>query len=60
LSSLLYGIVFNNPSRTTVTPGKEGLTSWDAESGTVLSYFVIYGETSEEIYKGFAFLTARN
>lgn len=59
LSSLRYGIVFNNPSKTTVSPGKDNLTTWDAESGTVLSYFVIYGETWKEIHRGFEFLTAR-
>ncbi|MBZ5496900.1 MAG: DUF5110 domain-containing protein [Acidobacteriia bacterium] len=52
-----YGLVFDNPSKTTVTPGKTGVTTWDAEVGDALSYFVIYGNTTDDIYKGYRFLT---
>ncbi len=45
-----YGFLLDNSSRTTVVPGKDGLTTWDAEAGDALSYFVIYGETTDAIY----------
>ena len=46
-----YGFLFDNASKTTVTPGKDGLTTWDAEAGKVLSYYVIYGDEADEIYR---------
>ena len=46
-----YGILFDNASKTTVTPGKDGLTTWDAEAGDALSYYVIYGDEADEIYR---------
>lgn len=52
-----YGIIFDNPSKTTVTPGKGGLTTWDAEAGDALSYFVIYGNATDDIYGGYRLLT---
>jgi len=45
-----YGFLLDNSSRTTVIPGKDSLTTWDAEAGDALSYFVIYGETTDAIY----------
>lgn len=52
-----YGLVFDNPSKTTVVPGKDGATTWDAEVGEALSYFVIGGNTTDEIFRGYRFLT---
>ncbi|MGA2261010.1 MAG: TIM-barrel domain-containing protein [Acidobacteriota bacterium] len=52
-----YGFIFDNPSKTTVVPGKDGVTAWDAEVGDALSYFVICGNTTDELYKGYRFLT---
>ncbi len=52
-----YGIVFDNPSRSTVVPGKDGLTTWDAEAGDMLSYFVIYGNATDDLYRGYRLLT---
>jgi alpha-D-xyloside xylohydrolase len=52
-----YGFVFDNASKTTVTPGKDGLTTWDAEAGNALSYYVIYGNTTDDIYRGYRSLT---
>jgi alpha-D-xyloside xylohydrolase len=48
-----YGFVFDNTSKTTVTPGRDGLTTWDAEAGNALSYYVIYGSTTDDIYRGY-------
>jgi alpha-D-xyloside xylohydrolase len=52
-----YGFIFDNPSKTTVMPGKDGLTTWDAEVGDALSYFVIYGSTTDDLYRGYRLLT---
>ena len=52
-----YAFVFDNPSKTKVTPGGNGLTTWDADAGNALSYFVIYGNTIEDLYRGYRLLT---
>jgi alpha-glucosidase (family GH31 glycosyl hydrolase) len=52
-----YAFVFDNPSRTTVAPGGNGQTTWDAEVGNALSYYVIYGSTIEDLYRGYRLLT---
>ncbi len=52
-----YGFILDNPSRTTVIPGKDGLTNWDSEAGDALSFFVVYGNTADDIYRGYRFLT---
>lgn len=52
-----YALVFDNPSRTTVTPGKHGLTCWESEVGEAVSFFVILGDTVDALYGGYRFLT---
>lgn len=52
-----YGIVFDNPSRMKVTPGIEGHTAWQAEVGEEISFFLITGKETNDIYKGFRLLT---
>jgi alpha-D-xyloside xylohydrolase len=52
-----YAFVFDNPSKATVTPGGNGQTTWDAEAGNALSYYVIYGSTIEDLYRGYRLLT---
>jgi len=52
-----YGFILDNPSKATVAPGKDGLTAWDAQAGDALSYFVIFGNTVNDIYKGYRTLT---
>ncbi len=52
-----YGFVFDNAAKTTVTPGKDGLTTWDAAAGSALSYYVICGNTADDIYRGYRYLT---
>ena len=54
-----YGFVFCNSSDTTVVLGENGVTTWDADSGDSLVYFVICGVTTEEIVQGYRYLTGR-
>ena len=51
VSSRGYGLVWDNPSKTTVDLGFNGRNVWSSEVGDRVSYFVIAGETSDEIYQ---------
>jgi alpha-D-xyloside xylohydrolase len=57
VSSRGYGLVWDNPSKTTVDLGFNGRNVWSSEVGDRISYFVIVGETSDEIYEGYRLLT---
>ena len=57
VSSRGYGLVWDNPSKTTVDLGFNGRNVWSSEVGDRVSYFVIAGETSDEIYQGYRLLT---
>ena len=57
VSSLGYGLVWDNPSKTTVDLGFNGRNVWTSEVGNRVSYFVIAGDTSDEIYEGYRLLT---
>ena len=57
VSSRGYGLVWDNPSKTTVTLGFNARNVWSSEVGDRVSYFVIAGETSDEIYEGYRLLT---
>ena len=57
LSSRGYGLVWDNPSKTTVLLGFNGRNTWSSEVGDRVSYFVITGDTSDEIYAGYRLLT---
>jgi len=52
-----YAVVWDNPSATTVSPGLHGSTHWQSEVGERVSFFVITGATTDEIYAGYARLT---
>ena len=52
-----YGLVWDNPSKTTVDLGFNGQNVWSSEVGDRISYFVIAGDTSDEIYEGYRLLT---
>src|SRR5450755_1239702 len=52
-----YGLVWDNPSRTTVEPGFNEQTRWTSEVGNRVSFFVIAGATTDEIYSGYRQLT---
>lgn len=57
VSSRGYGLLWDNPSKTTVDLGFNGRNSWSSEVGDRVSYFVIAGQTSDEIYEGYRLLT---
>jgi alpha-D-xyloside xylohydrolase len=57
ISSRGYGLVWDNPSKTTVDLGFNGQNVWRSEVGNRVSYFVIAGNTSDEIYEGYRQLT---
>jgi alpha-D-xyloside xylohydrolase len=52
-----YGVVWDNPSATTVSPGIHGQTTWRSNVGERVSFFVIVGSTTDEIYAGYRKLT---
>ncbi|HEY9125589.1 MAG TPA: TIM-barrel domain-containing protein, partial [Acidobacteriaceae bacterium] len=52
-----YGLLWDNPSRTTIEPGFNEQTKWTSEVGTRVSFFVIAGKTTDEIYAGYRLLT---
>lgn len=57
VSSRGYGLVWDNPSKTTVDLGINERNVWSSEVGDRVSYFVIAGSTSDEIYEGYRLLT---
>jgi alpha-D-xyloside xylohydrolase len=52
-----YGILWDNPSRTTVAFAIANATKWTSDVGQRVSFFVITGKTYDEIYEGFRTLT---
>ena len=52
-----YGIVWDNPSSTTIYPAFDGETRWTSTLGRRVSFFVIAGSTTDEIYDGYRLLT---
>ncbi|HEV2416588.1 MAG TPA: TIM-barrel domain-containing protein [Terriglobia bacterium] len=52
-----YGLIWDNPSKTTVEPGFNGQTRWISEVGNRVSFFVIAGHNTDEIYAGYRALT---
>ncbi len=52
-----YGLVWDNPSSTTISPAFDGQTKWTSTLGRRVSFFVIAGKTTDEIYSGYRLLT---
>jgi alpha-D-xyloside xylohydrolase len=52
-----YGLVWDNPSKTTIEPGFNEQTRWSSQVGDRVSFFVIAGATADEIYAGYRLLT---
>ncbi len=52
-----YGLVWDNPSQTTIEPGFNQETKWTSQVGNRVSFFVIAGKSTDEIYSGFRLLT---
>jgi alpha-glucosidase/alpha-D-xyloside xylohydrolase len=57
ISSRGYGLIWDNPSKTTINLGFNQQNVWSSEIGDRVSFFVIAGETPDEIYKGYRQLT---
>ena len=57
VSSRGYGLVWDNPSKTTAVLGFNGRNAWSSEVGDRVSFFVIAGDTPDEIYEGYRLLT---
>ena len=45
-----YGLLWDNPSKTTIEPGFNEQTRWFSEVGDRVSYFVIAGANADEIF----------
>ena len=52
-----YGLLWDNPSKTTIDLGFNGRNLWSSAVGDRVSYFVIAGQTSDEVYEGYRLLT---
>jgi alpha-D-xyloside xylohydrolase len=52
-----YGLIWDNPSRTTIMPGFNEQTRWVSEVGDRVSFFVVAGANTDEIYAGYRQLT---
>jgi alpha-D-xyloside xylohydrolase len=52
-----YGLIWDNPSKTTIKPGFNERVEWDSEVGDRVSFFVIAGDTTDKIYAGYRLLT---
>jgi alpha-D-xyloside xylohydrolase len=57
VSSRDYGLIWDNPSKTTIDLGFNLQNVWSSEVGDRVSFFVIAGDTSDEIYEGYRQLT---
>ncbi|MGI4732425.1 MAG: TIM-barrel domain-containing protein [Janthinobacterium lividum] len=52
-----YGIVWDNPSATIVSPGLHNATRFQSQVGERVSFFVITGATADDLYAGYRRLT---
>lgn len=52
-----YGIVWDNPSPTTVSPGLNNRTQFQSSVGERVSFFLIAGDNSDALYAGYRALT---
>src|SRR6185503_11253707 len=52
-----YGIVWDNPSDTVISAAVNGHTTWKSEVGERVSYFIIVGSSTDELYAGYRKLT---
>ena len=52
-----YGLLWDNPSKTTILPGFNEQTRWVSQVGQRVSFFVVVGATTDEIYAGYRLLT---
>jgi alpha-D-xyloside xylohydrolase len=52
-----YAVLWDNPSQTTIEPGFNEQTRWISEVGNRVSFFVIAGKSTDELYEGYRLLT---
>jgi alpha-D-xyloside xylohydrolase len=52
-----YGLLWDNPSKTTIEAGFNEQTRWSSDAGNRVSFFVIAGKDADEIYAGYKLLT---
>jgi alpha-D-xyloside xylohydrolase len=52
-----YGLLWDNPSKTTITAGFNERTQWTSQVGDRVSFFVVTGATADEIFAGYRLLT---
>lgn len=52
-----YGLIWDNPSKTTIAPGFNSQTVWRSEVGNRVSFFLIAGRDADELYAGYRLLT---
>jgi alpha-D-xyloside xylohydrolase len=52
-----YGMLWDNPSKTTIEAGFNEQTKWTSEVGDRVSFFVIAGANADEIFAGYKLLT---
>jgi alpha-D-xyloside xylohydrolase len=57
VSTNTYMIVWDNPSVTTVSPGLHNATRFQSEVGERVSFFIVTGANSDELYQGYRRLT---
>jgi alpha-D-xyloside xylohydrolase len=57
VSSKNYMIVWDNPSVTTVSPGLHNATRFSSQVGERVSFYVVTGKDSDELYQGYRLLT---
>ena len=57
MSTRGYGLIWDNPSKTTIDLGFNQQNAWSSEVGDRVSFFVIAGHKSDEIYTGYRQLT---
>jgi alpha-D-xyloside xylohydrolase len=57
VSSHGYGLIWDNPSKTTIDLGFNQQNVWSSQIGDRVSFFVVAGENTDEIYEGYRQLT---
>lgn len=57
ISSRGYGLIWDNPSKTTIDLGFNQQNVWSSEMGDRVSFFVIAGDNVDQIYEGYRQLT---
>ncbi len=57
VSSRDYGLIWDNPSKTTADLGFNSQNVWSSEVGDRVSFFVIAGDDTDQIYMGYRQLT---